>query len=130
MRWMTSNRLYSPTDLSKGLTQRNVFISELTSILLVSGFVILQPGGDEAGLAAMQQEVESGQCEFDLSKKSPPLNSCDFGTENIAGHQKHGHGNICEGFALRFVINKSRYLCSCCEFTDIIDYWCLKWIMP
>ena len=58
------------------------------------GFVVLQPGDDVEGLAAMRREIDGGLCEFDLTKKSPRLYPCAFGAKKIAGYQKHVHGSL------------------------------------
>ena len=93
------------------------------------GFVILQPANDKVSQDAMIREEAGGVCEFDMKKKGPRLLPCAFGSKKIAGYQKHVHGSLGEGLALRYAINKNRHVCWGKQFTAIIDCRSLKWIM-
>ena len=90
------------------------------------GFVILQPANDKVSQDAMIREEAGGVCEFDMKKKGPRLLPCAFGSKKIAGYQKHVHGSLGEGLALRYAINKNRHVCWGKQFTAIIDCWSLK----
>ena len=71
----------------------------------------MQPADNTIPQDAMIREQAGGLCEFDMKTKGPRLLPCAFGSKKIAEYQKHVHGSLVEGLALRYTINKNRHVC-------------------
>ena len=72
------------------------------------GYNLCQPSDDPDSLAAMQREIEGGDCEFLKAESKLFLKSTGFGSRKTRGRESTLHSHLGEGFALDWAINRCR----------------------
>ena len=105
-------RLYLKTDFSK----------------VALGFALCQPIKDKTSLKAMNEEMNGGECRFDLTLKGLRLLPVAFGSRRTAGNEKHLHSFPGEALAAAWAITKNRHFLWGREFTLLTDCRALLWI--
>ena len=93
------------------------------------GFNLCQPNDDAESLAAMNREMEGGDCEFLTPKSKLLLRTTGFGSRRSRGRESSLHSHLGEGFALDWGINKCRAKLWGVKFTAITDCYALRFIL-
>jgi len=94
------------------------------------GWVICQPGDDEASHSAMVDEDAGGPCHFELAVNGHlRLYPIAFGCRRCVGNEVHFHSHPGEATAAAYAMSKNRYLLWGRPFTLITDCYALLWIL-
>ena len=64
------------------------------------GYNLCQPADDPDSLAAMQREMDGGDCEFLKAESKLLLKSTGFGSRKTRGREADLHSHLGEGFSL------------------------------
>ena len=83
------------------------------------GNALLQPGDDEASIAAMNEEIAGGECKFDLTLKKGALRlyPLGFSSRKCSTAESYLHSFMNEALAVNFGINKWKVFLWGKEFT-------------
>lgn len=93
------------------------------------GFALCQPGNTKLELAAMQDEDNGGQCQFDALKSGLRLHPVAFGARKTRGNECYFHSHPGESLAASWSMTKNRHFLWGRPFTLVTDCRALLWIM-
>jgi hypothetical protein len=93
------------------------------------GYNICQPANDAASQAAMQREINGGECEFLTPNSKLLLKSTGFGSRKTRGRKANVHSHSGEGFVLDWAINQCRAKLLSVRFSAITDCYTLRFIL-
>ncbi len=93
------------------------------------GYVVCQPGNDEASNAAMQA-YQSGEDFLFMTKSSTAvLHPVAFGSRHCRGNEVRLHSHLGEGFSGDYAMNKCRHYLFGQRFVWVTDCYAIKFIL-
>jgi len=94
------------------------------------GYVTMQADSNHpASIAAMNREMNSGECKFLLPKSTLRFHATGFGSPTTRGRESCLHSHLGEAFALDWAIHKNRAKLWGIRFTALTDCMALRFIM-
>ena len=94
------------------------------------GYALCQPSDEPAALAAMNREINGGECEFEatLTNSELRLRPIGFGMRKCTGNEQHLHSHPGEGLSAIYGIGKNRHYLWGKQFTLVTDHRALMWL--
>jgi hypothetical protein len=93
------------------------------------GYIICQPGDDDASTAAMDAYQHSSDFNFMATSSAAVLHPVAFSAWRSRGNKVHLHSHLGEGFAGDWSINKCRHMLFGQQFVWATDCYAIKFIL-
>jgi hypothetical protein len=93
------------------------------------GYVLLQPGDNEASLSAVQDYRDGKGFAFMTKASLAVLHPVCFGSRKTRGNESRLHSHLGEGFSGDFAINKCRQYLFAQRFVWVTDCYAVKFIL-